>query len=91
MYGANRATVYWVLTLFVTLLLSFAASAFADYGLWAYLLLAFFFVLCALPAVFFMRNKTKKLSKAIEYSSALWTIAMYLVLGGAPMLHNLIS
>jgi hypothetical protein len=26
----------------------------------------------------------------MEYSSALWTIAMYLTLGGAPMLHKLI-
>lgn len=90
LYGADRATIYWLLTLFATLALAMAASVYAGYGITAFTALGCFFILCAIPGVLFLANKTKKLSKAIEYSSALWTIAMYLILGGAPMLHQLL-
>jgi hypothetical protein len=30
------------------------------------------------------------MSKIIEYSSSLWTMGMYLSLGGVPMLNNLL-
>ena len=90
LYGANKATIYWILTLFTTLLLSIAASWFAGYGWLAYSILILFFLVCALPGLLFISNKTEKRSKMIEYSSALWTIAMYLTLGGAPMLAKLL-
>ncbi|MGZ8568659.1 MAG: hypothetical protein ACXWW0_04650 [Bacteroidia bacterium] len=73
------------------MLLSFAASAYANYGTIAYIVLSMFFIVCALPAILFINKKSQKLSKYIEYSSALWTIAMYLILGAAPMLHQLIQ
>ena len=38
----------------------------------------------------FLKYKTNKLSKMIEYASALWTIAMYLTLGGGPMISKLL-
>jgi 4-hydroxybenzoate polyprenyltransferase len=90
LYGPNKATSYWILTLFTTLLFSLAASYYAGYSWIAYSVLGFFFILCMLPGLLFIRKQSVKLSKWIEYSSALWTIAMYLTLGGAPMLHNLI-
>ena len=89
LYGANKATWLWILWLFVTLAFSIAASWYAGYGIYAYMTLAGFFILCALPGILFMKNKSVKLSKMIEYSSALWTIAMYLTLGGAPMIGKL--
>jgi hypothetical protein len=46
-------------------------------------------LVCSLPAFIFLKNKTEKLSKYIEYGSALWTISMYLTLGGGPMISKL--
>jgi hypothetical protein len=90
LYGANRAAIYWIITLFITLALSLIASAFAGYGLLAFSVLSALFILCALPALLFMKFKTQKLSKIIEYASALWTVGMYLILGGIPMLQKLL-
>ncbi len=87
--GANKAVVFWLFLLLATLSLSIAASWFAGYGLVVFSVLAGVFVICALPALLFLKNKTKKLAKMIEYASALWTIAMYLSLGGGPMITKL--
>ncbi len=89
MFGANRAVMLWIFILLVTLALSIAASVFAGYGITAFIILGFVFMLCSLPAFIFIKRKTEKYSKLIEYASALWTIAMYLTLGGAPMVSNL--
>ncbi|HZF99410.1 MAG TPA: hypothetical protein VEY71_00325 [Chitinophagales bacterium] len=91
LYGANRATLLWLGFMLATLGLSFAASANAGYGVLAYALLSFFFVVCSLPGFIFLNNKSVKLSKTIEYASALWTVAMYLTLGAAPMLNKLLT
>lgn len=89
MLGTNGAVIYWITVLFVTLSLSVAASVFAGYGLTAFIVLGSVFVLCASPAILFLMCKTHKRSKLIEYASAAWTIAMYLTLGGGPMISNL--
>ncbi len=89
MLGARRAVGLWLLVLLVTLGLSFVASTYAGYGRVSFMVLSVIFVLCALPALFFMKNKTKSSAKMIEYASALWTIGMYLALGGGPMLSKL--
>lgn len=87
--GANKAVVFWLFLLLITLGLSIAASWFAGYGLVVFSVLGAVFVICALPALLFLKNKTTKLAKMIEYASALWTIAMYLSLGGGPMITKL--
>lgn len=90
MHGAGKASLMWIGILFATLLCSVAASWFAGYGMIAYSILGGFFLLCALPAILFLNKRTERLSKMIEYASALWTIAMYLTLGGVPMLNQLL-
>jgi 4-hydroxybenzoate polyprenyltransferase len=75
--------------LFVTLLLSLSAATFAGYGNLSYTILIAFFLLCSTPAVLFIFKKTPQISKSIELMSALWTIVMYLTLGGVPMLRQL--
>jgi hypothetical protein len=89
MLGTNRAVMYWLAVLFVTLSLSVAASVFAGYGMTAFIVLGIVFVICALPAILFLIRKTHRRSKLIEYASAAWTIAMYLTLGGGPMISKL--
>ena len=90
MLGPNKAPLLWILVLFITLCLSIAASQFAGYGTTALLILGTVFILCTIPALLFLKNKTEKWSKTIELTSALWTIAMYLSLGGIPMLQKLL-
>ena len=89
MLGANRAVWLWLLVLVATLALSVMASIFAGYGSVSFLVLSLIFVLCASPALLFLKNKTVRSAKMIEYASALWTIGMYLTLGGEPMLSKL--
>lgn len=88
--GANRATLLWILILLSTLVLSIAASVFAGYGLVAVIVLGVLFIVCSSPAFIFLKNKSQKVSKYIEYASALWTIMMYLTLGGGPMISKLL-
>lgn len=90
MLGASGAIGLWLAVLVATLLASIAASVFAGYGQAVLLVLGAVFVICALPALLFWRNKTAKLSKMIEYASALWTISMYLALGAGPMISKLV-
>jgi len=89
MLGPNKAALLWILVLAFTLALSIAASVFAGYGMAAFIVLGCVFLLCSLPAFIYFNRKSKSVSKAIEYASALWTIAMYLTLGGGPMISNL--
>ena len=89
MLGTRKATGLWIIILFVTLGLSGAAAHYAGYGMTGWVVLAIAFIICALPAFLFLKKQTAKRAKYIEYASALWTILMYLSLGGIPMLFNL--
>ncbi|HLG04446.1 MAG TPA: UbiA family prenyltransferase [Bacteroidia bacterium] len=89
MLGVKKATWLWVIILFITLGWAVAASWFAGYGKTGLALLGIVFLVCALPAFLFLIHRTAKKSKLIEYASALWTIAMYLSLGGIPMVLKL--
>ena len=91
MLGAEEAVYLWLLILFVTLLLSVAASIFAGYGMIVFTLLAGIFLLCSTPAILFLKRRTERRSKMMEYASAAWTIGMYLTLGAGPMISRLLS
>ncbi|MGV3632571.1 MAG: UbiA family prenyltransferase [Bacteroidota bacterium] len=91
LFGAKKAAWIWIGILLVTLGFSIAASVFAGQTLVSHLVLGGFFVLCATPAFLFLGKSTRKNAKFIEYSSALWTILMYLSLGGWPMLRQILN
>ncbi|MCE3295783.1 MAG: hypothetical protein K0R65_1497 [Crocinitomicaceae bacterium] len=91
LFGAQKATWLWIGILLVTLGFSIAASLFAGQSLTTHLVLGSFFLLCALPAFLFLAKQSRKRAKFIEYSSALWTILMYLSLGGWPMLREMLN
>jgi len=90
MLGTGKAVGLWIVLLIATLLLSIAASHYAGFGLMAAIILGSIFIVCLLPAILFLKKRTEKASKFIEYASALWAISMYLSLGGIPMLQQLI-
>lgn len=89
MLGITKAVTLWIAVLTVTFALSIAASYYAGYGATAVIVLGIIFIGCLIPAILFLKKHTEKRSKAVELASALWTIAMYLSLGGIPMLQQL--
>lgn len=90
MHGPFRATLLWLLMLLVTFGWAVGASWFAGYGWSGFLVLGVILLLCAIPALLFIRKMTPARAKWIEYASALWTTGMYLSLGGIPMLTKLL-
>lgn len=89
MLGITKAITLWIVVLTITFGLSIAASYYAGYGATAVVVFSTLFAVCLLPALLFLKNNTEKLSKAVELAAALWTIAMYLSLGGIPMIQQL--
>lgn len=91
LYGMNKATIIWLSILFIDLLCSIAASVYAGLGNIAIIVLVFLFLLSSIPAWLFLKQKTEKISKQIENFSGYWTMSMYLILGGIPMITKLIA
>ena len=91
MLGPKKATWLWMAVLFATWLLSMAASHYAGYGPLAYTILTVIFVMSCTPALRFLTGMSSKRAKAIELTAAGWTVAMYLSLGGIPMLEQLLG
>lgn len=89
MLGLHRSVYSWVFVLAITLSLTMAASYYAGHGGLTYLSLGIIFMGCCIPAALFLKSQTRGAAKAIEVASAIWTIAMYLILGGVPMLEQL--
>lgn len=88
-WGPKRAVWVWIGILTITLLSALSASYYAHAGILSYIILIGLYVICLIPGFLFMNNMTKKGSKAIEIISGVWTLLMYLILGGGPMLANL--
>lgn len=88
--GPRKAVFAWFGMLLITLAASIAAAVFAGYGTLGIAILCGLFVFSTIPGWLFLSRMTAKRSKAIELASALWTMAMYLTLGGIPMLQQLI-
>ncbi len=90
MLGTRKAVLLWILVLIVAVALGVAASYYAGFGIAGFIVMGSIFAVCVLPALFFLNSQTAKSAKFIEYASALWTIAMYLSLGGIPMVQQMI-
>ena len=88
-FGAKKATWIWLLILFITFCFAVKAGHSAGYGWTGFWILLLIKICCVIPAVKFLKNQQQKWAKNIELAAAIWTIGMYLVLGGVPMLINL--
>ena len=87
--GSKQAAWLWVFLLSITFGLAFWAIEAAALGWISKGLLIFFFAATTIPAFLFIKNPRQKLEKYIENSAGLWTLFMYLILGGIPMLAGL--
>jgi len=90
LYGTKNAIFIWIGLLTSTLLAALGAAQYAGYGFQAFVFLISLWILCTLPALFFLKNPTTKYAGQIEKASGLWTVFMYLSLGAIPMIKNLI-
>jgi 4-hydroxybenzoate polyprenyltransferase len=91
MLGMDRATRLWLIVLAATLLCSYAAAWYAGYGWLGIAILTVCFTGCAIPGILMLQRATAGRAKGIEIASAVWTAAMYLTLGGVPMLMKLLG
>ncbi|MDF3028379.1 MAG: hypothetical protein K0S23_2686 [Fluviicola sp.] len=90
MLGTKKALTLWLVILTVTLACSLWAVYFAGYGMIAYFIFGGIYLLCSVPAWFSLNKITEKRAKMMEYTSAIWTILMYLSLGAIPMIQHLL-
>jgi 4-hydroxybenzoate polyprenyltransferase len=91
LYGTKGGPSIWIALMFVTMVLAMGASYYANYSWIAFGVFGTFFILCSLPGWLFLIQSTVKRTRYIEYASAVWTVMMYLSLGGFPMLKLLLS
>lgn len=91
MLGGKRATILWLVIIICTFVFSIICSITAGHHLSTYIILIAVLIICSMPALLFLYKKSIRNSKLIETASALWTIAMYLALGGIPMLQNFLT
>lgn len=90
MLGQKKALYLYILVLIGTFTLAVLATYYAGFMDMAFGVLLVVLILCLLPALSFIVKPTQKKSKIIEVTSGIWTIAMYLTLGGLPMLNHLL-
>lgn len=91
MWGVHKAIIIWSLTILVTLTVATFAAHYAGYGLVTFFVLAGLALLCLFAGYLFIKKPGKKTSKGIEAVSGIWTVGMYLSLGGIPMVMKLIA
>lgn len=86
LYGARRATLWWIATVVTGGVAALAAAAYAGFAVEAAIGLVVLGAVALLPAVSFLKNRDAKNAHRIELASGIWTIGMYLILGALPML-----
>ncbi len=90
--GAKKAAYLWLLILLLTYVAAIVAWYHTSGSNVMYYILSALFILCCIPALLFSNSiHNYKLAKGIEISSGIWTIGMYLCLGGGPMALHFIS
>ena len=89
LYGATRAIWLWIGIVTLTYISALLASNYADYGQTGVIALTTIYLLTLLAPYLFLRNPSAKRSKLMETTAGLWTIGMYLTLGGVPMVGRL--
>jgi hypothetical protein len=89
LWGLQKAPVIWIAVLTTNLLTACMAASYASHSKVSFFALGIFFILSALPAVMFLVKPTKARSKWIEFTSLVWALGMYLILGGIPQFIKL--
>ncbi len=80
--GQVKSLLLWIVVLIATLIFALLAADFAGFSLKIKIALVAYFCCTLLAAWLHYRKPSPKTAKGIEIASGLWTILMYLTLGG---------
>jgi len=89
LWGIRKAVIIWIALLTLTLWVAISAAIYAGHPQMILVALATTYLLCLSPILLFLHSPRDRYAKWIEHASGLWTLAMYLLLGGAPLLLNI--
>lgn len=85
MWGTKRAVVIWMITVLVTLTAAVFAANYAGFGRPLFIVLSIMALIVITPGILFINKPKRSTAKMVEAFSGLWTIVLYLSLGGVPM------
>lgn len=91
LWGEKGATITWLCVLFTTFIFANVACFYAGFGKMTFMFLVFFLIFCAIPALKFLKTREQKIAAKIETMAGIWTLGMYLSLGGLPMIWHFIG
>lgn len=91
LWGEKGATITWLCVLFTTFVFANIACFYAGFGSMTFLFLVIFLIVCAFPAFKFLKNREQKYASKLETMAGIWTLGMYLSLGGIPMILHIIG
>ncbi len=80
--GQGKSLLLWIFVLFATLIFALLAADFAEFSNHIKLALIVYFLCTLIAAWLHYRKPSPKTAKGIEIASGIWTILMYLTLGG---------
>lgn len=90
LWGEKKSTIIWLLILFTTFIFANIACYFAGFGNLTFAFLTVFMLLCSIPAFMFLKTRKQKYASKLETMAGIWTLGMYLSLGGIPMIIHFI-
>ena len=90
LWGEKSAAITWLVILFITFIFANIACFYAGFGRMTFLFLVFFLIFCSIPALIFLKNRQQKFAAKIETMAGIWTLGMYLSLGGIPMILHFV-
>ena len=91
LWGIQKAVIIWMASILVALVIATFAAYYAGFGLPLFIVLSALAVICIIPGFLFLKSPSKKTAKLTEAASGIWTVGMYLSLGGIPMIMKLIA
>ena len=90
LWGEKGATLIWLLILFTTFIFANIACALGNFSKISHIItiicLIFFLIFCSIPALIFLKKREQKIAQKLETMAGIWTLGMYLSLGGIPMI-----
>ncbi|MBC7384245.1 MAG: UbiA family prenyltransferase [Bacteroidia bacterium] len=89
--GIPKAIFLWCALLLANFITAVTAAWYAGFGQLMFVILILLLAIAILPAILFFKIQTTKKAKWIELVSGIWSLLMYLLLGGLPMMLNLIK
>jgi len=90
-WGADNATIVWLLTMFASLVFAVLTASKVGFGFGAAAIGSVIFLFCLATGLRFIKERSPDNSKAIENISGIWTLSLYLLMGIVPLGLKLIA